>query len=82
MAKLDLRQFMESSAAKRLLPLAFALAFGVIGLSMAHAWRTRQIQALRREEARLRQNYAEPIHAQPGVGAGEVRAAVLGSQSR
>ncbi|MBI4342591.1 MAG: Flp pilus assembly protein CpaB [Candidatus Omnitrophica bacterium] len=61
MPQLDLRRFMESPAAKRLLPLAFALAFGVIGLSLMHSWRMRQVQALKREEVRLKSFYQEPI---------------------
>lgn len=57
----DLRRFMESPNAKRVLLLVFAAALGLIGLSVAHTWRMRQLQSLRREEARLRSFYEEPI---------------------
>ena len=61
MARPDLRRLMDSPNAKRILPLIFALAFGVMGISLAHTWRMRQVQSLRREEARLRSFYEEPI---------------------
>ncbi len=57
----DLRRFVESGTAKRVLPLIFAVAMGLVGVSLAHSWRMRQIQALQREEMRLKANYQEPI---------------------
>lgn len=52
---------MQSGAAKRVLPIVFSLAMGLIGLSFAHSWRMRQIQALRQKEQQLKANYQEPI---------------------
>ena len=58
----------DSANAKRLIPLVFAVVFGVVGLAVANRWKlskeralVQQKQALEKERQTLMANYQQPI---------------------